>query len=88
MYWSDSYQYVRVGLDSFYLLVYSVDIRENRRGARARHPAWTVGPLRFDRQRSEMLRSRFRLINLTLGPFSQVRVNYSKEELRILVLER
>ena len=78
---------IRVGLDSFYLLMYAVNIERivEERGP-ARHPAWTVSPLHFDRHRSEMLRCRFQLINLTRGPFSQVRVIYSKEELRILLI--
>lgn len=42
MYWSDSYQYVRVGLDSFYLLVYSVDIE---RIVEERGPGILPGPL-------------------------------------------
>ena len=50
--------------------MYSVKIKRivEERGP-GMHPAWTVSPLHFDRPRSEMLRSRFQLINLTRGPF-------------------
>ena len=74
-----------MGLDSFYLLMYSVIIEkiDEERG-----PGILPGPLALSTSIGTVAKCfGAQLINLTRGPFSQVRVIYSKEELRILLIQ-